>query len=152
LSKRYGPVEQRFDDNITHEPNSGCWLWVGLTDEFGYGIFKIGRARVRAHRYSFGRFRAAIPSGLCVLHRCDVPGCVNPDHLFLGTLAENVADKVAKDRQAKGAQNPSAKLTTEDVVAIRASTETHRALAAQYGVAHRTIGQIKKRQKWRHVA
>lgn len=94
-----------------------------------------------------------IPDGLHVLHRCDNPPCVNPDHLFLGTNADNVADKVAKGRshapqpKKRGEGHPQAKLTLEQVQVIRGSTE----MANRYGVCPATICNIRKGKIWRHV-
>lgn len=82
-----------------------------------------------------------------VLHRCNAPACVNPDHLFLGTNA----DKVAKARMARGQQNGAAKLTTEQVLAIRAAQGSHREVATAFSVSHQTVGLIRRRQSWIHL-
>lgn len=79
------------------EPNSGCWLWVGTTVT-GYGQLTFGRKRWLAHRLAWEAFRGAVPGDLCVLHRCDVPACVNPDHLWTGTRLDNNRDMTAKGR------------------------------------------------------
>lgn len=100
----------RFMGHVTPEPNSGCWLWTGaVADErWSYGMFRTKQRRtVRAHRRSFELFRGAIPSGKMVLHRCDVPSCVNPEHLFIGDAADNARDMSAKGRQG-GQVNPRA--------------------------------------------
>lgn len=77
------------------EPNSGCWLWLGTTSN-GYGRIDHGGKTLRAHRASYEEFVGPIPKGFCVLHRCDTPCCVNPEHLFLGTQQDNMSDKAAK--------------------------------------------------------
>jgi hypothetical protein len=94
-----------------------------------------------------------IPTDRRVLHSCDVPGCVNPAHLRLGTDADNVADKVLRNRQAVGRRSPSAKLTPDQVLAIRATggAMTHRALGAMYGVSKTVVGQILHGRKWKHL-
>jgi hypothetical protein len=87
----------------------GCWEWEGELNRKGYGVFRYGKnGRTGAHRASWFFHHGPIPDAAWVLHRCDNPRCVNPDHLFLGDNAANVADKVAKGRCASmaGANNP----------------------------------------------
>jgi hypothetical protein len=153
-------IEQRFADSYIPEPNSGCFLWIKSVDAYGYGDFLISkiplgdgkrkRERIKAHRLSWQLHRGEIPEGMWVLHKCDVTGCVNPDHLFIGMPADNSADMVRKERQARG-EDFDRKLTEQDVREIRASTDTHEALAARYGVNQATIGEIRNRQIWKHV-
>ena len=93
-------LRERFERNFIPEPNSGCWLWL-LSLCNGYGrIYDLQNKRgALAHRLSWEIHRGAIPSGLWVLHKCDVRSCVNPDHLFLGTGLDNMTDMIAKGRQ-----------------------------------------------------
>lgn len=134
------------------EPNSGCWLWLGSVSAGGYARTTIKRS-VNAHRVSWIAFRGAIPNGMHVLHHCDNRICVNPDHLFLGTNADNVADKVAKGRQAfnRGLNHPAAKLTDDQVRAIYSDRRPLSAIAGCYGIAKSTVTQIKYQGGWAHI-
>lgn len=135
--------------------SDGCWLWTGSVSSYGYGKFWDGSGLVSAHRFAYG-LTAPIPSGLCVLHRCDNPRCVRVEHLFLGTFADNTADMFAKGRgrEARGEKSSSAVLTEEAVRAIRrarARGESQAALARRYGVTPTTISYAVNRKTWAHV-
>lgn len=92
----------RFTEKYIPVTESGCWLWTGSATPAGYGQIKAGRKLQRAHRVSWELHRGPIPDGLMVCHRCDVPSCVNPDHLFLGTAKDNFRDCVDKGRYHGG--------------------------------------------------
>jgi hypothetical protein len=144
----------RFMEKVSPEPMSGCWLWTGAVTSGGYGTFTVRDKTVRAHRYSFEHFRQSIPAGLDALHKCDVRMCVNPDHIFIGSHADNMADKVAKRRQPMGDKHGRAKLTEEMVLDIRtsvASGVTQRQMGDKYNVSNQTVSEIVNRKKWRHV-
>jgi hypothetical protein len=149
-SKRYGSVMDRIERDTHYEPNSGCWLYAGPIDDSGYGRVRVERKKVRVHHFTFQKDNGPLAKGKVVMHSCDMPCCWNPDHLSIGTHRDNTQDSVKKDRWPVGERNVGAKLTNEDIAAIRASFETHRALGSEYGVAHSTIGNIKRRKKWRH--
>lgn len=135
------------------DEKTGCWDWMLHKDQTGYArMYFRGRTRKASRAYwtmAFGE----IPSGLHVLHKCDNRACVNPDHLFLGTNDDNMADMVAKGRQCRGSKNGVAKLTEEDVAIIRsrATTETYRSVAADFGVCAASICLIVQRKTWKHV-
>jgi hypothetical protein len=133
------------------DEQTGCWAWT-VTGSGGYGAAWAGRS-VSAHRLAWTIVKGPIPDGLQVLHRCDVRACVNPDHLFLGTHAENMADRNNKGRQAspKGEAHPSAKLRAADIAAIRSSTESVLVLASRYGVKKGTIYDVRGGISWTHV-
>lgn len=149
---RYAPLKTRFFAQNIPEPNSGCWLWTGANDGHrGYGRLKLGKRKISSHRYSYEIHKGPIGDGLCVLHACDNPYCVNPDHLFVGTQQDNVDDKVRKNRQAKGLTSHAAKLSEAQVLEIRKDKRTHRACAAAFGVSKTTVRRIKSRAIWQHL-
>lgn len=95
-------------ERVSPEPNTGCWLWTYRINEWGYGFFSTGsdktktRKKFYAHRYSYELFKGPIPKGLLVCHSCDTPACVNPDHLWVGTDADNNKDCTSKGRNKPG--------------------------------------------------
>jgi hypothetical protein len=124
------------------EPNTGCWLFIGSLGSNGYGKLKGVRARttIMAHRYSWEAHNGPIPRGLFVLHRCDQPSCVNPDHLFLGTHVDNMTDMVKKGRQR---QRP---ITPEKKAALLADclVKSISVLVSEYSISNRTIRRYRK--------
>jgi len=150
----------RFDSWVEMDPNGGCWLWSGVTSEFGHGRFGVGATSLPAHRFAFERAYGPVPRALNVCHHCDVPQCVNPDHLFAGTQADNVADMMAKGRYGenrrwcRGSAHPRAKLDECAVVRILDALsrgQTQYDLADQYGVSQIMISRIKRGLSWSHV-
>jgi hypothetical protein len=104
MTYRKKPLIVRFSRYLSPKNSNGCILWVGAKNNAGYGQFGlgVGKKMVMAHRLIWELVRGPIPRGLLVCHRCDVPSCVNPDHLFLGTHADNMSDMVAKGRHQRG--------------------------------------------------
>jgi hypothetical protein len=119
----------------------------------GYGKFSRGHSRhVPAHRESWKAHHGDIPAGAWVLHKCDTPACINPDHLFLGDVRINSADMAAKGRSQQGERHHNARLKLTDIERIRASTGVRAAdLAAEFGVTANYISQIRAHTRWRHV-
>lgn len=149
----------RFMDKVIPVTESGCWLWTAHLMNKGYGQFWSGERLVLAHRASYSFF-VGDPLDLDVLHKCDVPCCVNPDHLFLGTHAENMADMARKGRSDKswkvrGSDATPSRLSADQVLEIRKLYATgafsQRALARQFAVSQPAIKCITKRQVWRHI-
>lgn len=140
------------------EPNSGCWLWEGGVERAGYGCAKeapgFGAKSMRAHRLSWTVHFGPVPAGLDVCHKCDVRCCVNPDHLFVGTRAENLADMDRKGRRPLGEKSVRAKLKGADIPAIReryASGESPTAIGADFGVTHGAVRFVATRRSWAHI-
>ena len=142
------PVEGRFWAKVSPEPNSGCWLWDGGWWK-GYGTID-RRLATHVALEMHGRPR---PKGMQACHTCDVPACVNPDHLYWGTGRNNRADMFmrGRDNLPLGSNHGNAKLTEDDVRLIRASDQLHRLLATQFGVSRQVIGRVKSRDIWKHV-
>lgn len=132
-----------------------CWIWKGAKIS-GYGTFKCGFRSQKAHRISWLILRAVIPNGMDVLHKCDNPACVNPNHLFLGTDLDNARDRVSKGRQydLKGHKHPLTKLTEADVLKIRELATKgfgNTRLGKRFGVCGSAIGHIVHRKNWKHI-
>jgi hypothetical protein len=143
------PVAQRFLQKVVIQ--DGCWGWNGSKNSGGYAQINMGPPKSRptaASRVSWEHFRGPIPSGLHVLHKCDNPECANPDHLFLGTPKDNARDAVAKGRYAKGERHGMAKLTADDVRAIRADSRPALEIAAQYGLHYETVNSLRRGINW----
>lgn len=132
---------------------NGCVLWTGGSNARGYGRLRWQGLRRFAHRLAMECASGPIPEGMDVCHKCDVPACINPAHLFLGTNAANMADMWAKGRARppRGESVGGAKLVAADVLTIRAARGTQDAIAAQFGVSRALISYIKRRKSWAHI-
>ena len=150
MNKNSGTAFERFSRNVNVNDPSGCHLWTSGT-KAGYGYLSVNKRWTLAHRYSWELKRGPIPKGMFVCHACDVPACVNPDHLFLGTSADNMRDMAAKGRSTHGKRNQGAKLTEQDVIAIRGDRRVQQVIADEYGVWQGTISAIQRGQKWSRV-
>lgn len=128
-----------------------CWLWNMSTFGFGYGQLNIAKKHVSAHRRAWELWNGAIPEGMCVLHRCDVPACCNPAHLFLGTRTDNQKDMAAKGRAASGERNSQSTLKADQVLAIYADPRPQPEIARQYGVRQSAVSRIKTGNRWASV-
>lgn len=148
-------TQQRFDDKYVPEPMSGCWLWTAHLINSGYGVISINNRPELAHRVSVKLSGREI-SGKVVRHKCDNPVCVNPDHLITGSQSDNMADKVAKDRQQNGERCRKSNLTEADVehirsVAVKGHGGNIKSLCEQYGITTSSMLDIVNRKTWNHV-
>jgi len=149
---RMAPYNERFEDCILPEPNSGCWLWDGgIRSKRGYYAILFKGKMHLVHRFAYERYRGPIPPNTLVCHSCDVRCCVNPDHLFLGTPADNTTDMIRKGRMPRGEKRGHAKLTTKQVQEIKAATTSSRLAGKRYGVDASIIRRIRRGEIWTHV-
>lgn len=154
-------AEERFREKFVVD-HSGCWHWVGATVglDFNYGKFWLNGKYDKAHRASYTLFVGPIPKDMWVLHRCDKPICVNPEHLFTGTRQDNVDDMLRKGRGGqwknppRGSRRKNTKLTETAVLDIRMRCgrgESQGNVAKIYGVQQSTVFKVVHRQRWGHV-
>lgn len=168
-TRRPRPVADRFWSKVNKTDD--CWEWTGGLVS-GYGTINIDKRTYKAHRLSWIIHNGPIPDGMFICHHCDNRRCVRPDHLFVGTASDNMRDMVSKGRHPyptgddhparkdgsfilRGEQNPIAKLTEDDVRAIRSEYArggiSQQAIADRYGVSQPVISSIIRREWWRHV-
>jgi len=156
-------VSERLWEKVdTTTTPDGCWIWTGSLNNSGYGQITVDNKRQYAHRISFALINGQIPERMDVCHRCDNPKCVRPDHLFIGTHAENMADSVSKRRHTHGTKTHWCKLTPDDVKTIRARhpkapLNRHRPrhslarTAREFGITTSNISAILRRKSWAHI-
>lgn len=150
-------VGEHIDARTMTIPESGCWLWTGGANDMGYGSLGIGGKKLYAHRASYEWFHGAIPKGMEVCHKCDVPLCVNPDHLFLGTHKENMSDSARKGRAKQPRFRsdhtaPRSILSEEQVRMIRGDPRSNAELARATGIPSHVIQRVRVRRTYKDVA
>lgn len=157
INRGEGKTPQERFWSRTHKTDS-CWYWLGSLNEDGYGKCSISINGTRyslANRVAYFFYYGIEPKESKVCHTCDNPQCVNPDHLFLGTVETNMSDMVSKNRSCKGEQRSNAKLNVSKVKEIRRiyaeTTTNYNELGRQFGVNPSVIRGIVLRQKWAHV-
>jgi hypothetical protein len=148
-------IEDRFWAKVDKRGPNDCWPWVGGRKDGGYGSFSIADRQQGAHRVSFFLAHGRWPEPCC-LHVCDWPPCVNPAHLFEGSIRDNALDMYAKGRAVvrRGGNVPNAKLTEHDAQVIRVLYSigcTQYEIAARYGVVRACVGKVVQRKAWAHV-
>lgn len=147
-------IEQRFFKFV--EKTDTCWLWRGTIANTGYGFLIFRGKRLQTHRASYEMRNGPIASRKqFVCHTCDVRACVNPDHLFLGSIQDNRADCVQKRRHGHGESHGNSKLTSEAVLKMRqlfdSGTLTKAEIARMFGVSAATAGKAIRKQLWKHL-
>lgn len=136
------------------EKGNKCWLFIGCKNSWGYGFIRVDGLNKYAHRVAYELSKGPIKDGQVVMHSCDNPGCVNPDHLSVGTHQDNMDDAVAKQRTARGDCVNTSRLKKAAVIEIRRRAEigeSFRCLGRLFGVSHQTISSVVKRKTWRHI-
>lgn len=143
-----------FDDKIIPISESGCWVWTGTLTDTGYGEVKVSGIKSLAHRIAYTCAKGLIPEGMMVRHSCDIPCCVNPNHLSVGSQMDNMDDMKSRSRQSRGTHRPKAKLSDSDVVEIRrliARGVPQSSIASRFGVSQPRISKINTGKIWSHV-
>lgn len=164
MATRRETVEERFWIKVDQAEPDECWPWNRSRRKHGYGQFRVrvGESPQISSRVAWRLTRGEIPEGLAVCHRCDNPPCCNPNHLFLGTTADNTADMVAKQRHAMAdvaavgeLVQRVRRLSDAQIVEARQLREaglSYRVIAAQYGVQHTTIMRLVNGTHWKSTA
>lgn len=170
LSDLTGIRKTAFFEKVEKMPN-GCWMWGASRNRFGYGVFSLGNKTVLAHRVSFLIHFSELPLEMCVLHKCDTPPCVNPDHLFLGTQLDNATDRDNKGRRIpafgdnhgfrkhpecvpRGTDKPNARLDDEKVFQMRLLAKrgvSQAEVARRFKVSLSAARSAMLGFSWRHV-
>lgn len=147
-------IKQRLVNNRKITP-SGCWEWTLNKDKAGYGMMTYRQDPIRCHRASYLAFKGPINDNLCVCHTCDNKLCFNPEHLFLGSNADNTADMISKKRQACGSRCGTSKLNEDQIIEMRTlystGNFTQKELGEKFGIHHHKVYEIVNKRTWRHV-
>lgn len=150
-------LSERLDARVSPEPNTGCHLWTGYVSRGGYGRIGAGGGNagmLATHRVAWELYCGPIPDGLQVLHRCDTPSCCNPDHLFVGSIADNMADRTAKGRGVRGERAGLAKLTEALVMEarrLRAEGLPYAEIGRRIGISQSHAYRVCAGLRWKHV-
>lgn len=152
--EKFARLKKSYEKNVIK--SVGCWGWKGTVDKNGYGIMSSDRRHGpdRAHRASWVIHNGSIPNGLLVCHKCDHAECTNPEHLFLGTLADNTNDMINKNRKAIGQKTKTAKLTEDNVRTIKTLLKlkvSYPKIAKIFNVGINAILRIKRNETWKYI-
>ena len=133
------------------EKTDGCWFWMAGLNRTGYGQFAAAGKNIRAHRYSYEFHKGLIPKDMLVMHSCDQRNCVNPDHLALGTDADNVHDAMQKNRHQKGESNGKCKLKESQVLEILSGDEPTDFFVEKFNISKEQVCKIRAGKQWKHL-
>ena len=157
--RRFCPVDKAYIIANCATNSNGCWLWIGSANSYGYGQAweaSPNRKHIHTHRKAYELWKGQVPSGSFVCHSCDNPRCCNPDHLFLGTAADNSADMKHKNRHRFGDNHHTRKLSSGQVMEILSvptpvPPTSVGAMAEKFGVSRACIYQILSGKRWCHL-
>lgn len=156
--KRLQTIDERLENYV--DKTGDCWIWTKNTYKYGYGRLSIGKSKqIRAHRYMYEKTYGVIPNGMNVLHSCDNPRCIKPEHLFLGTQKDNVTDMMKKRRGGyksfKGEEHSNSKLKDTDIIKIKEMWSSglflQREIAKELGISQQVISKIVNGIAWKHL-
>jgi len=157
LEQNMKTLKERFERNFTKGKDNECWIWNGPKNAQGYGMIWDKRASHKAHRISYKLYREEIPIGFYVMHICDIPSCVNPFHLFIGTHADNMHDMYVKGRRnhslcgVKGENHYRAKLTEKEIIEIRTNALTSKEIQRLFNIKQNHVSKIRLGIIWKHT-
>lgn len=153
------PLEVRFWEKVNKNGplliDTKCWEWTGAKKKAGYGFIGLNYKNYYAHRLAYEFYYKVLPKEQHVLHKCDNPSCVNPEHLFLGSQVDNMKDMNLKNRHAVGEKTNINKLTDKEVIEIRnkySSGIPNKTLCKEYNVSHATIHRVVYKKLWKHIS
>jgi len=146
-------LRERFEEKVELIPFSTCHWWNSTLSPSGYGQITVNYKSARAHRVAYEMYIGPIPKGMIIMHKCDNPACVNPDHLKTGTQQDNMDDMNSKGRRCSGENHPNSKLTKADALEIRRLGKTHgqRELAKRFDINSSIVNDIINLKAWNHI-
>ena len=145
-------LEKRFWEKVEKRGDNDCWIWKGTKQKNGYGRIKVDGKSLLAHRLSYELNMSKIPNGLWVLHKCDNPKCVNPNHLFLGNRSDNMKDAFKKGRMIWGGQNKKFTIKEIDYIKnLKGKNVSNRKIGDLMNVSHSTINDIINNRYYKNL-